>query len=477
MRGNLFIFSCLAACAPMGLSVDRAIDDADPLFGETVSELPVAQASAPVGTLTMTGPDSLYSAANATFTFSGLYPEEQVYLMRTIASSLGPGVCPRQTGRACFGITGNPRLVGTTFADGAGNAAITIPVQAIPPGLDWGFQAVAVRGYSGANSLFSNPLLIESTLILPGCTDSSALNYDPSANLDDGSCLFAQDYDFGPGHTFTSCGASGRTGPSLAQCQGEYSSTTWAGDTDNFDVLDGIQLWTVPASGDYRIVVRGAQGGDTTASGVPGLGARVEGTFSLTQGDVLQILVGQRSLSPILNSGGGGGGSFVVTEDDTPLIIAGGGGGATNTAAAGGAGQVTESGGVSGSGELGGTGGNGGASGTGTTGYGSGGGGFTTDGQHGDNATFGTRGGLAFLNGGQGGFAWDTTQRGHDGGFGGGGGCGNYGGGGGGGYSGGGAGRSNGFTGGGGGSFNSGSNPAAFAGDNTGMGSVTITPL
>ena len=59
-----------------------------------------------------------------------------------------------------------------------------------------------------------------------------------------------------------------------------------------------------------------------------GRGAGVKGTFRLSQGETIQILVGQEGgINNVGNSAGGGGGSFVVRGSSSPLIIAGGGGG------------------------------------------------------------------------------------------------------------------------------------------------------
>ena len=93
----------------------------------------------------------------------------------------------------------------------------------------------------------------------------------------------------------------------------------------------GIQQWTVPYSGDYRIEAVGAAGGYDRgyySFWYRGRGARMIGTFSLSKGEILQILVGQEG--GINNYGygsGGGGGTFVVRGSNTSLIIAGGGGG------------------------------------------------------------------------------------------------------------------------------------------------------
>lgn len=121
-------------------------------------------------------------------------------------------------------------------------------------------------------------------------------------------------------HRFTTCGQRGRSGPGLAQCRNVYS-TGWDGNGSYFDVQRGIQRWTVPRTGTYRIEVAGAQG----ATSCGGRGARLRADLQLTQGQKLKILVGQKGNSHNNNSGGGGGGTFVATANDTPLIVAGGG--------------------------------------------------------------------------------------------------------------------------------------------------------
>ena len=125
--------------------------------------------------------------------------------------------------------------------------------------------------------------------------------------------------------TFTNAGATGNQGPTQGQVNSAYSGTTLDGAvTIN---TQGIQEWTVPATGNYRIEVYGAEGGGTS----PGLGAKMIGEFNLTSGNVLKIAVGQVGMQETYNrtyyAGGGGGGTFVVSSANTPYIIAGGGGG------------------------------------------------------------------------------------------------------------------------------------------------------
>jgi hypothetical protein len=83
---------------------------------------------------------------------------------------------------------------------------------------------------------------------------------------------------------------------------------------------NGIQLWTVPKTGNYVIEAIGASG-NTTESNVCN-GIHLQTTVTFKKGDKIKILVGQMGLGT-----GGGGGTFVATNDDEPIIVAGGGGG------------------------------------------------------------------------------------------------------------------------------------------------------
>ncbi|MDO9185902.1 MAG: hypothetical protein Q7W13_07815 [Bacteroidia bacterium] len=231
-----------------------------------------------------------------------------------------------------------------------------------------------------------------------------------------------------------------------------------------------IQNWTVPAGITcINIETWGAQGG-AGAAGAGGLGARMKGTFTVTAGQVLKILVGQQGPSPGSNDGGGGGGTFVTDNANSPLIIAGGGGGGSYSApGAGIAGTTANSGTAGANGGTGGTAGGGGTS----VGCSGAGGGLTGNGGNGPSCGSACNGGLSFINGGTGG----CTSSNCTGGYGGGGGThgGGWGGGGGGGYSGGGASTSSQYGGGGGGSYNSGANPSNTSGVKAGHGQVVIT--
>ena len=278
---------------------------------------------------------------------------------------------------------------------------------------------------------------------------------------------------------FESCGATGYTGPTQAQCDTSYSGTTLDGYVTIDSATRGIQEWEVPTTGDYIIEAWGAQGfaGDPGRSG--GRGAYAVGTFKLTAGDVLYIVVGQKGSGGV-NSGGGGGGSFVVDDTGSPLVVAGGGGG-TRLA-------VYQNGCDGRSGTYGGSGSASSATsacaarttGLGLGGvisgssWGSGGAGFSGDGSSEITyaGSWGGNGGKGWSSGMLGGLGNAGCGR-ADGGFGGGGsGNGCYGGGGGGGYSGGDGGR----LAGGGGSYldSSGTSTSTTSGVQTGAGAVTI---
>ena len=125
---------------------------------------------------------------------------------------------------------------------------------------------------------------------------------------------------------FTNLNTSGRYGP--ASLGSHYTGQDHDGQVT---LSSGIQQWTVPYTGDYRIEAIGAAGGyDTWSNSAQyrGRGARMIGTFRLYKSEVIQILVGQEGgMNSISYSSGGGGGTFVVRGNNTPVIIAGGGGG------------------------------------------------------------------------------------------------------------------------------------------------------
>ncbi len=311
-------------------------------------------------------------------------------------------------------------------------------------------------GYDGcaADCLTLGPRCGDSIVNGPEqCDDGNAIDDDACSNACKGA--FAG--------VFTPCGATGHLGPSQAMCTAAYANSAVV-----VTVNAGIQTWTAPFTGTYRIEAWGAEGG-LHNFGTGGRGAHVRGDIALTQGDTLKLLVGQKGKDGTAYDVGAGGGTFVARTDNTPLLVAGGGGAAGNC---GGGFDLQKQHGKAAAGN--GQGGNSSGDGfyCGCGGAGSAGAGFLSNGTN--------SGAKAFINGGAG----DNTERPGQcvdsglGGFGGGGNGGN-GGGGGGGYEGGNGGGINNTNayGSGGKSFNSGTNPIGEDGIRVGQGELTITLL
>lgn len=334
----------------------------------------------------------------------------------------------------------------------------------------------------GANFNTSTGLLtlnpsaaLSSTLVTVTAQDQAGQTSSKSFNLTVVALLYAFS-----SFTFTNGTATGAIGPTSFASDSSYTGQTWY--ASYFSVANGIQSWTVPADGTYRITARGANGRpafNTNFGTQGGQGIIVQADVFLTKGEVIKMLVGQGGLSTSAN-GGGGGGTFVVrTPYNTTasiLVVAGGGGGrreASTGVGIGGASYATYGGygtssnvnsnnavgtitvngptGIAGFTNPSGTSGGGTTLGfggcEGDNSYGDGGGGFFGNGRDDDSTSTST--GTAFTdatNPGRGGI----TPDGSNGGFGGGGaGQGGNGGGGGGGYTGG----NGGHTAGGGGSY------------------------
>ena len=123
--------------------------------------------------------------------------------------------------------------------------------------------------------------------------------------------------------TFTNCGKTGTTGPSLSQCRTSYGGSlndgSWWNDNSN-NWLDmtttGIQRWKPPTSGTYEISASGADGGyggGTFGPSGGGQGAFVKISVELTNDDYINIVCGQTSstTNPDNNGSGGGGGNGI----------------------------------------------------------------------------------------------------------------------------------------------------------------------
>jgi len=137
--------------------------------------------------------------------------------------------------------------------------------------------------------------------------------------------------------TFTSGSVTGKNGPTLAQLQTAYAAKTWEQESAYLNMsTQGFQQFAVCHAGTYEITAYGANGGSPLTLGGGGKGANATGTFTLTNGQKLTIVVGQPGIKSNTNSGaadagGGGGGSFVFSgtsiSTDSVLVAAGGGAG------------------------------------------------------------------------------------------------------------------------------------------------------
>jgi hypothetical protein len=132
--------------------------------------------------------------------------------------------------------------------------------------------------------------------------------------------------------TFTPGGATGANGPSLAQARSGAGNPSWG--SSYINTSNGIILWTVGRTGTYNFTLAGARGGRNSGNGQQG-GQGAVGSVngvSLTQGEVLRIVVGQVGSngpgSTGEESGGGGGATYVQRNgQSSPIAVVGGGGG------------------------------------------------------------------------------------------------------------------------------------------------------
>jgi hypothetical protein len=76
----------------------------------------------------------------------------------------------------------------------------------------------------------------------------------------------------------------------------------------NFAATGSIVQWTVPSDGLYQITAVGAQGCSRSSLYEGCLGASMQGSFSLSAGQTLSILVGMRPCTVTTRYPGGAGG-------------------------------------------------------------------------------------------------------------------------------------------------------------------------
>src|SRR3954453_21796629 len=106
----------------------------------------------------------------------------------------------------------------------------------------------------------------------------------------------------------------------LALLEAAFSPTSAKAAPLFSETTPGAFIFGAPATGTYDILAIGAGGGSASfgnESAAGGRGASVEGTFALTAGEVLSIIVGGQGGNGG-SVGGGGGGSFVVITPGQP---------------------------------------------------------------------------------------------------------------------------------------------------------------
>ena len=292
-------------------------------------------------------------------------------------------------------------------------------------------EDINITGSVAGGVALNLPVLNGSVLNIGASTPSNqAVKYytsgEPLTGLTNGNTYFLKNVEAtftgvqalytiaGNAHTFTTCGQTGRVGPSNSQILAGYS-TSWHGQNLRQGDFQGYQDWTVPVSGIYQFTVSGASGFNGSGAGGVGLGATVRGRVALTKGEIITIAVGQVGEAPAAGGvyGGSGGGTFVVRKTGNDPLFVAGGGSAESNATIGRNGVLTNLGGAGSGGPSGASAGFGGVA---TGGRSAGGGGFFSRGQ---NSAVSETGGGSFLDGLT--AADNGARTGGNGGFGGGG--------------------------------------------------------
>jgi hypothetical protein len=116
---------------------------------------------------------------------------ERAHLLATMSGE-GAGLCYRIIGFECVDLLPPVRAISAETMDVAGEATFTVSLPpSAEPGGTVSFQVVVVRGVDGRDSVLSNGITLETRPWIEGCTDPGALDFDPLATIDDGSCSYA----------------------------------------------------------------------------------------------------------------------------------------------------------------------------------------------------------------------------------------------------------------------------------------------
>ena len=240
-------------------------------------------------------------------TLSGLVANESVVLQDNGANNLTLGA--------------NGTFTFTTPIPSGSPYAVTVLTEPTSPVT----QVCVVTSGGGmvTNANITGVVVTCTTDTCPAATvNNCVLTTTSSGNTDTGTCAAG----YGGSCSFSCTATFTQVTDTCALCYAAGSRTfAYSGANASFTVPCGVTSLTLEAWG--------AQGGNDTYSTANsgGNGADIKGTFTVTSGEVLTVLVGGQGAGPAnsLDSGGGGG-SFVwnPTSTTAPFIAAGGGGGA-----------------------------------------------------------------------------------------------------------------------------------------------------
>jgi hypothetical protein len=233
-----------------------------------------------------------------------------------------------------------------------------------------GGSSINITGVTSGTTTWNRPEVFNNQLNIDSSTPTNqAVKYftagDPLTGLVSGNTYFLKNVDISGfagsqalytiasnTHTFTTCGQTGRVGPTQVQMRSAYDTSAngnWDETYISVGNFQGYQDWTVPVSGVYQFTVSGASGYNGNGAGGVGRGAVVRGRVTLTKGEIITIAVGQVGSAPNSGStwGGSGGGTFVVRKTGSEPLFVAGGGSAESGAGAGRDGVTTSLGGFS----------------------------------------------------------------------------------------------------------------------------------
>ncbi|XP_077120360.1 leukocyte tyrosine kinase receptor [Ranitomeya variabilis] len=231
-------------------------------------------------------------------------------------------------------------------------------------------QLVATWGWSSFSYIIVDNVTFSADCFHSGRIESSSGEQDGSHEMDPwedeilrplSEPIYTEDEEVY--WKFSTCGASGPTGPTQAQCNNAYRNTNISVVVGKDGPLKGVQTWRVPFTKVYTISAYGAAGGKGAKNhNKRSHGIFMSGVFHLQKDDLLYILVGQQgedacpgknnktqeicvgesaiiedeyrekeSLSDWAGGGGGGGGATYIFKEVNgvfiPLLVGAGGGG------------------------------------------------------------------------------------------------------------------------------------------------------